>query len=56
MRTIATCAIFVVAQVNREKVKLDWLKSRFQLIQAELERNPTLYYVRPPPPCSIWAG
>ena len=31
--------------VQREKVKLDWLKSRFDLIQAELERNPTLYYV-----------
>eukprot|EP01043_Picozoa_sp_COSAG02_P057327 COSAG02_NODE_6940_length_3275_cov_1.926008_2_plen_459_part_00 len=31
--------------VQREKVKLDWLKSRFELIQAELERNPTLYYV-----------
>ena len=31
--------------MQREKVKLDWLKSRFELIQAELERNPTLYYV-----------
>ena len=31
--------------VQREKVKLDWVKSRFELIQAELEANPTLYYV-----------
>jgi hypothetical protein len=31
--------------VNREAMKLDWLKARFELIQAELERNPTLYYV-----------
>ena len=31
--------------VSREKLKLDWLKARFELIQAELERNPTLYYV-----------